>query len=513
MRELVETSEKMNAHPGQARGYMIYRQIFLTYLRRKLLWFAVFMLIPGIGFFVDSVDRACSPIHASYSYSGPNDEAQIQKVVDEAVRKVTLEKSNRSIRDMTFSLFWFSWFLGIVMIHLKQQIASPAATLVPNYRRPHLIVAAALVLPVMIFVPFVMSMSISIPPLPFFAVASLWFTLVLWMCYSNSGILSIVLITFVFGHSFSGFTPWGHRFYHDLFTSSAVGLPLILIAVAYLALIHLARQLLILREEMPEYHRSIPTNQFQRLASPQPFPTEAFRTNYNNPVNRLIQSRSQRVLARFAESPPTTLFRQLQRWQITNYSTVFLWFLPLILLLQLIATHFIASSRPILPLLTQLVLFTAIGLAQYSIFPWQTLGTESLRPISRKNYLLQRAAAIALQMAQLWLVLALTFILATAFIQPDLLTTAKCWLTLAATAIVQIPIFAIFVWFLRYRSLWPLVVVCCLAGLFTVPVLIVSGPIRLLTLPELLILATIIILASALILRDAYRRWLTTDLA
>jgi len=492
-----------------------------------MMWLATFMLLIGICSLVASIVQFRTPTHVNViSHIPPHLDAQTRHVweeqnrhlADDQTRHAIQEKYNHLMRAINGAFFFvFLLFVMHVVLLLKQQIASPRAVLVPHYRRPHLIVAAALVLPVMILWPLTVSFGFSLSPLPVFAASSLLFTLILWCSYLNSLPFAVLFLAVWFG----AFSSWGQNALRDWFTSPAILAPLLLIAVACFFLFRLVERLLALREEMPEYHRTTQIYGWQAFSSPQFSYGESFRINYNNRVVRFTQSPSRRVLARLAESRPTSLFRQLQRWQLGQPATPPLFFAGLVLMILLVfllISHLIPGNTNRVDIqiaFVPLFFFPLLILLSCGMQVWRTLGVDSLRPVPRKNYLRQRAAAVALSIAQVWFAMALTFFLAAAVLQPEFLATANYWLILAATAIVQIPIFAIFFWFLRYRSM-VLSVAIYMVFCVGLPFLFIGSSNTLskfLALPHFLLLAVLLLLASALILRDAYRRWLTTDLA
>jgi len=66
---------------------------------------------------------------------------------------------------------------------------------------------------------------------------------------------------------------------------------------------------------------------------------------------------------------------------------------------------------------------------QYS--RWPMLGYESLRPVSRSAFLKENAAAIGLQVAEMWLMMAVMLLIEIAVLAPAVLGTANPWRMLA----------------------------------------------------------------------------------
>jgi len=148
---------------------------------------------------------------------------------------------------------------------------------------------------------------------------------------------------------------------------------------------------------------------------------------------------------------------------------------------------------------------------QYS--RWPMLGYESLRPVSRSAFLKENAAAIGLQVAEMWLMMAVMLLIEIAVLAPAVLGTANPWRMLAGTAIYQPLFFASFgISLFRLRNIFSLIALGLLYG-FAFPLgivfadVVVSIPVRWQVLIFVLMLVT-----SILILWEAYRYWLRVDL-
>ena len=98
---------------------------------------------------------------------------------------------------------------------------------------------------------------------------------------------------------------------------------------------------------------------------------------------------------------------------------------------------------------------------------------------------------------------------------PASLAKPSFWLTLTATLLLQFPAFAASVWILRFRSLLGLLAcfgVFTALGTFAASLCTDHAPFSI-PIPWLALIFLAVLLVSVLILRDAYHRWLCTDLA
>jgi hypothetical protein len=170
-------------------------------------------------------------------------------------------------------------------------------------------------------------------------------------------------------------------------------------------------------------------------------------------------------------------------------------------------------------LVGQLAFFAAIPILALAPRLLPMLGYESLRPLRRATYLRERALAIAVQTGRLWLGLAGVVVAATALLSPAALRLPGFWLALAGSALFQLPVLAASFWVLRFRSPLLMYVMMIVPFALLMPASmafsLVAQPHRplALTVPIMLGIAAGVVLLSGLILADAYRRWLRTDLA
>jgi hypothetical protein len=154
------------------------------------------------------------------------------------------------------------------------------------------------------------------------------------------------------------------------------------------------------------------------------------------------------------------------------------------------------------------------GLVVASIWPrrWFVLADESLRPASRRQFVREQGAAMAVELALTWLVITVGTFAAALLYDPSTMLASPLWRALPVTAAGQLLTFGVIVWVLRYRSGWLVIVPIFLATVVGLGVLIVGG-----TLAEreaigpMLKAAAIFATVGLVITADAYRRWLATE--
>ena len=111
-----------------------------------------------------------------------------------------------------------------------------------------------------------------------------------------------------------------------------------------------------------------------------------------------------------------------------------------------------------------------------------------------------------------WLVVAVAFVAATLVWWPDLLRSAEGWLMLALTLAAQVTIWALGAWLLRYRAV-PMLLATGAAFAIMCAIVAVAWNTRQFLGPMYLAgVALLLTLVGVVLVADAYRRWLRTDL-
>jgi hypothetical protein len=145
---------------------------------------------------------------------------------------------------------------------------------------------------------------------------------------------------------------------------------------------------------------------------------------------------------------------------------------------------------------------------------WRYLEADSLRPLSREQFLKEHAIAIVSSQLVIWSLLAVALIIYLGLAGGDAPFKTTVWL-LGGSLLMQIPIFASGVWLLRFRSVTAQIVILMLEGFIgcamTLPPLDdhLHFPAML---PYLIACWVIFTALGIFISRDAWQRWLTTEL-
>jgi len=400
----------------------------------------------------------------------------------------------------------------MVVYQLKEQIALPQASLIPGYRLPHLITTLVMTLPNLVAMPVVASVGLGLPILPLLSLNVVFCALVAWAIYRNSGVAMMVAL----GCWLAPAAPQVHTLFLDRFITdhslmnSLAALPVLAIGVAGFVLV--AWRLLTLREEMPEYPQRVMANQ-------SPFSlysggTQTVRrANYDRWWCRWSYVSNERKSQWNAASPVASFWRRVmhRRAAYTNWRMTLQ---PVLMFTLLFAFWNILLSPNMLNLagpLTFIVPAITAFVQQYT--RWPMLGYESLRPAKRRDFVLENAAAFFLHGAQVWLTMVVVLVAMMAATQPELLRGDQLWKVVAISAISQGLTMPVAWWLLRIRVPTLVFGIAIFWGAMFAPFVAFSKDIFSVPLSWIAGGVAAVLLLGALIILDAYRRWMRLDLA
>jgi hypothetical protein len=169
------------------------------------------------------------------------------------------------------------------------------------------------------------------------------------------------------------------------------------------------------------------------------------------------------------------------------------------------------ASQTVLPISLSVLV---PGVIVAAIWPrrWYTLGDESLRPASRRQFVREQGAAMALEMGVTWLLLTTALYAGAMLLEPSRVLVSRLCQALPIIISAQILTFGAIAWVMRYRSGWLVVAPVFLATFTGMSVLVVGGALSELDRVQPMLLASVIFAAAGVgIAFDAYRRWLTTE--
>jgi hypothetical protein len=404
--------------------------------------------------------------------------------------------------------FFFMYCFAALIIQIKQLFATPLASLLPGYRIPHLVVALILAVPVLVVVPLLISLGLHLPIVPLLGLSVAYCALVAWWVYRNSAPLMVISLALWFAPSVPTVHAVLGHFLTDNTLATALG-GMLLLSAGIVGLAFFVRRLLRLTEEMPEYARKSANTYWYSMQSLRSY-RPAAPVNYQSRWGQFFSGPNEAQMARLTASPPIGFWKRVARWRIVQVNRRAMILSALIMaILTGFGLHGLGKGS-LNSEWSMLLLVPTFGIFFRQITRRSMLGYESLRPVTRSAYLRENAAAIGLQVAEMWLLMAAMMVATIALMAPAILETPDPWLMLAGTALFQPLITA-----LAFR-LSPIILLISMSLAFFLifPLGMILSNVALsfaFRWQALIIVATL--LASALILLEAYRHWLRTDLA
>lgn len=396
-----------------------------------------------------------------------------------------------------------AFLIGILASHLKQVAIDAKSRLLPRSMRKVLLVAAGCAAAYLIGLPLLLNLRGGVPLLWSAALMWMWCAAVFHFVIRQSWPVT-ALLAVVYGLSFmqpSPLTTW-----LTVASYPPVAWLLLLASVVWVAIV--TRWLLRMNEESPGYTalssgqmalkaREVSTEQTNR---PWQDPNRARWLRFNSPGQR----QTDRVINC---SSPANIFLRCRRWQVGGMQQYW----PCVFTVAVMAPQFF-MPRPSLVLAMTMSFGFAVSMAAQRLQQWQTLATGLLKPISREDYFRELGLCLAIDMARNLAIIVVVILAFTLLASPIDFRPALILPFLLTTALAAIFSFGAVVWLMRYRSRPALVI----------PIFVVMIPYVMLGLDSLihihwlhwlaLCTATFLALLGLWLTRDAYRRWLLTDL-
>ncbi|HEX8522400.1 MAG TPA: hypothetical protein VF669_09100 [Tepidisphaeraceae bacterium] len=417
-------------------------------------------------------------------------------------------------------LLWITllagWVASMTVAMLKEQMATPRLRTVPGYRSAHLMVGALLMLITVGVLPIIMARPLHAPTLAVIAIAALGSAALAWIAYWQS-IFSMILC---FGFLSCIGLPRVQEALTQTIAGQRVDVSIAALTAATLIFAIIWLRLALLYEESSEYARAgggDPTFNAHPTASPAARRGAASEAHW---TNALLQAEYRGGRRSIYNAP---LWRRVRHWRVVVGNgrasgvtavmvATFLLALPMISG-QTRATH---ARRSLIVSLVMITMMAVVPVAIITWFGrWRMLGQESLRPMSRRRFLLEMALAAAAE-------LALTFAAFLLFATIPLYVWAPHQISeafkLLPVMIAVLPlVLAAILWVLRARNAWIWMTgVGMITALSVVPVEItmklVQGDLSDHDLYKLLALVASLLALAVIGLRTAFWSWERAEL-
>jgi hypothetical protein len=417
----------------------------------------------------------------------------------------TREAATAVMEQFVFCFMAICYYVGFVVVHLKQQMASPRASLMPRYRQSHLAVATAMIVPVMIAVAVTSSVTYHIPLLPLLGLVLAFCSLVAWAVYMGNMLFMVVAACWLLPQ----FSVGAREFVGRLLAGEMAPLAWALLTSGVVAFIALGRRLLLLSEEMVEYHRGGNMGNMDVMRNLRGEPAKLPADSQNRWFTNFFLSPGNREMAWLNRPKQFTFWRRVRRWGIGGGN---LWggvlMGVLIAIMALGMAIFMKGGD--LQMLWISFVTPAFFVGGAVIRRRWMIGYEIMRPVERRAFLVEQATAMSIWAGRAWLASVITIVAGFALWNRSLLAERTLWFEIFGSALLQIIFLSCIFWISRIRRTYGLLI---LSAAFAAP----SGMVALnaaakLTPSQMAIAGGVALVASVLILWDAYRRWMVTDL-
>ncbi|MDB5386329.1 MAG: hypothetical protein JWM11_1975 [Planctomycetaceae bacterium] len=371
-------------------------------------------------------------------------------------------------------LAMFAYFnAGLLGVLLRDNIAQPAASVLPQYRQKHLVVTALIAL-FFLAIPMFSMEFVGTSTIAPTSVAVIFLTCLsagLWTLHHPAlGVLAFPFLVFVLSRSASSAELAAFLAGRNLAASAA------LVIMSLLALWALAWRLLALKEDMLEYSiarvwgdilrgRGQQTktfaDYFANCIAASPADRRVTQQNLypqNGPFSNLKQVDN---LAGYCER---SLWQRLQLWRLgsapTRTSVAVGWLIVLSLIIigiQIIAVRLAGAelfpARDSVVIFSVQVMMNPVNIWLLWITRLHRLGYESLRPRTRQEFVRELGLTLLWDMIQCWLGGILCLGIAAAIWAPELLEVKNMILFMSATAAGQLCTYGMLgIWLIKRRG-------------------------------------------------------------
>lgn len=208
-----------------------------------------------------------------------------------------------------------------------------------------------------------------------------------------------------------------------------------------------------------------------------------------------------------------SIFVRCRRWQVGGMQQYLPCVMALMTALPMAALHRAGGPSypsPLLGTLQMPVFFALMMPALQHLQQWRTRAVDLLKPLRREDYLREMGLSLAIDLTRNLIMVFVVVLAVILVVSPGDLQAATVLPWLIITGLVATFYFGAIVWLLRYRSMAAVVAPSFLM-LMIYTVLVVAWDVPWIQSLAVCI-ATILGLAGVWLARDAYRRWLLTDL-
>ncbi len=409
---------------------------------------------------------------------------------------------------MPFGVLFF-----LLTIHVKEQFTDPRAHVMPDFRRVHGVIATAFALVFAVVFPALFTWWVGWHSIGFVAVAILAFSAILWSLLFLSGWFSWLVLILIFGAS----TETGRAMVQQLVTGDCEPAAAGVLALGTAMAIWGGMRLFGLREEMPEYRW---INWEQAGNRPQFIGMKDAQDPISRRLQNWVSDHQIAILVRHAGRASVSRWSAICRWRagMAYGWGLVMWVLAALIYVQSFSL-WVPLDRPVSPhspspdlmMVAFALVFIPLGATMGVLTKAKSLGFELMLPVDRKTYFRQLGLAAISSLFLLWATVSATLLVWWMTLGPQPVPYATLFRAAAFAAVVQVLLFGVFAWFLRYRSQWAIILVMMI--LFPAAIVpmstFITRPWEIS--PMVVGIGVALVLVGVLITWDAYRRWLRAD--
>jgi hypothetical protein len=421
-----------------------------------------------------------------------------------------LDGSDNPQKFSMLHLWLFVILFAYWAIHAKEQFADSRASLTPGFRRVHITVAAGMAIFLAVLLPGAMASLMGWNAFGFVAFTTLLFGAIFWYFLLMRGLICwLILAGFI-----SIFTEPIRRPLDEMVRGNLMDQAFLVLAVGAAISVLGGIRLFLLNEDMPDYHFRFLTGRaaMMQMSEPQ---RRSFESSLSRGLRGRMLEKHMESMIYHARRASGSWQSRVCRWQV-RFSFLSALFFVMILYLFFWAPTWITGKAPPINMMMAMTTFAPAFFTFATLWDFRRrLSHEFMMPVSRNDHLTERGMAAAIGQLQVWacVVAATILLMATTTAarapSPSLLADV-----IGFSALSQLWMFGIVVWFLQYRSIG-----LSLLGLqiaifsLVIPMLLLESPLPLYEWQSFLPAIGAVFAALGLLLTwRAYRRWLVTDL-
>lgn len=356
------------------------------------------------------------------------------------------------------ALFFGAYLCFILGVHLKQQFANPRASLLPNFGTPHLVVSIGLMLVVTLITTMCASLHSATHWLGALAVA----VHVNFMAH-RLGSNPTNASAWIFVVSVAGMTtPMGRELVFEIITGREPTLVLALLVGHVCGLLLQLDDMLKLDEDSPGYQIVVNFNAWDMRAPAQ----RALIRNMSQRDSgylRLMGWATRKRLERATAGPATTPAQRIALFGLgDNWPSPLLFNQVAVAAIAIFFLWLIGGRNSIrtaheLSLLMRIFLVAIMAFVWGVWFMWgqrwSRLGYESLRPVSRQEWVWENGVSIGKTVALNHCIAALLQVVIVGVVLPEFLQDSSLWLVLMFATGVQVLAFGVFAYVSSFGSM------------------------------------------------------------